>query len=308
MTPATRRETMHRVQERWGFSERRACRLMGIHRSVARYRRVGSDAPELLKRLRSLAAERRRFGYRRLWVLLRREGFGVNHKRVYRLYREEGLSVRRRKRKRMAGIARVPTMAPERPNQRWSMDFVSDALASGRRIRVLTVIDDFTRESLAMEVDTSLPGLRVTRVLDRLAIDRGLPELITVDNGPEFAGRILDAWAYAHGVHLHFIDPGKPVQNAYIESFNGRLRDECLNEHCNLEVHEAICLCRISTASLTTGLIRLASAAYGLSMQMVHESSCGPEHRRALAGRLQCCPAPQRTGQPDARGVRTTGG
>ena len=187
----------------------RACRLMGIHRSVARYRRVGSDAPELLKRLRSLAAERRRFGYRRLWVLLRREGFGVNHKRVYRLYREEGLSVRRRKRKRMAGIARVPTMAPERPNQRWSMDFVSDALASGRRIRVLTVIDDFTRESLAMEVDTSLPGLRVTRVLDRLAIDRGLPELITVDNGPEFAGRILDAWAYAHGVHLHFIDPGK---------------------------------------------------------------------------------------------------
>ena len=231
MTPATRRETMHRVQERWGFSERRACRLMGIHRSVARYRRVGSDAPELLKRLRSLAAERRRFGYRRLWVLLRREGFGVNHKRVYRLYREEGLSVRRRKRKRMVGIARVPTMAPERPNQRWSMDFVSDALASGRRIRVLTVIDDFTRESLAMEVDTSLPGLRVTRVLDRLAIDRGLPELITGDNGPEFAGRILDAWAYAHGVHLHFIDPGKPVQNASIESFNGRLRDECLNEH-----------------------------------------------------------------------------
>ena len=199
---------------------------MGIHRSVSRYRRVGSETPELRKRPRTLAAERRRFGYRRLWVLLRREGFGVNHKRVYRLYREEGLSVRRRKRKRMAGIARVPTMEPERPNQRWSMDFVSDALASGRRIRVLTVIDDFTRESLAMEVDTSLPGLRVTRVLDRLAIDRGLPGLITVDNGPEFAGRVLDAWAHAHGVHLHFIGPGKPVQNAYIESFNGRLRDE----------------------------------------------------------------------------------
>ena len=204
---------------------------MGIHRSVSRYRRVGSETPELRKRPRTLAAERRRFGYRRLWVLLRREGFGVNHKRVYRLYREEGLSVRRRKRKRMAGIARVPTMEPERPNQRWSMGFVSDALASGRRIRVLTVIDDFTWESLAMEVDTSLPGLRVTRVLDRLAIDRGLPGLITVDNGPEFAGRVLDAWAYAHGVRLHFIEPGKPVQNAYIESFNGRLRDECLNEH-----------------------------------------------------------------------------
>ena len=272
MTPATRRETIHRVQERWGFSERRACRLLGIHRSVARYRRVGSDAPELLKRLRSLAAERRRFGYRRLWVLLRREGFGVNHKRVYRLYREEGLSVRRRKRKRMAGIARVPTMAPERPNQRWSMDFVSDALASGRRIRVLTVIDDFTRESLVMEVDTSLPGLRVTRVLDRLAIDRGLPELITGDNGPEFAGRILDAWAYAHGVHLHFIDPGKA-------------RAECVHRE-----------------------LQRAASRRVPQRALVHESSCGPEHRRALAGRLQCCPAPQRTGQPDARGVRTTGG
>ena len=131
----------------------------------------------------------------------------------------------------MASVARVTAPTPERPNQRWSMDFVADALANGLRIRVLTVIDDFTRESLAMEVDTSLPGLRVTRVLDQLAVKRGLPELITVDNGPEFAGMALDAWAYAHGVRLHFIEPGKPVQNAYIESFNGRLRDECLNEH-----------------------------------------------------------------------------
>ena len=154
----------------------------------------------------------------------------MNRKRVYRLYREKGLSVRRQ-RKRMAGVARVPTPALERPNQRWSMDFVSDALANGWRIRVLTVIDDFTRESLATEVDISLPGLRVTQVLDRLAVDGGLPELITVDNGPEFAGRVLDAWAYTHGVQLHFIDPGKPVQNAYIESFNRRLRDECLNEY-----------------------------------------------------------------------------
>ena len=198
---------------------------------MARYQRLGNDTPELRQRLCTLAAERRRFGYRRLWVLLRREGFDVNHKRVYRLYREEGLAVRRRKRKRMAGVARVPMPAPQRRNERWSMDFVSDALGNGRRIRVLTVIDDFTRECLATEVDTSLPGLRVARVLDRLALERGLPESITVDNGPEFAGKTLDAWAYAHGVHLHFIDPGKPVQNAYIESFNGRLRDECLNEH-----------------------------------------------------------------------------
>ena len=164
---------MHHVRERWGESERRACRLIGIQRSVARYRPIGNDTPELCNRLRTLAAERRRFGYRRLGVLLRREGSSVNHKRVYRLYREEGLSVQRRQRKRMVGAARVPTPAPGRPNQRWSMDFVSDALANGRRIRVLTVIDDFTRERLATEVDTSLPGLRVTRVLDRLAVDRG---------------------------------------------------------------------------------------------------------------------------------------
>ena len=169
LTLAARRETVHHVQERWGFSERRACRLMGIHRSVARYRRVGSETPELCQRLRTLAAERRRFGYRRLWVLLRREGFGVNHKRVYRLYREEGLSVRRRKRKRMAGIARVPTMAPERPNQRWSMDFVSDVLASGRRIRVLAVKQASNPESypLTDKDKRQLARRRKVRILDR---------------------------------------------------------------------------------------------------------------------------------------------
>jgi putative transposase len=202
-----------------------------MHRSVVRYRSRSVELPGLRARLCTLAAERRRFGYRRLWVLLRREGFGVNHKRVYRLYREEGLLVRRRKRKRMTGATRASALAPCRANERWSMDFVADALANGRRIRVLTVVDDFTRECLATEVDTSLPGLRVARVLDRLAAERGLPELISVDNGPEFTGSVLDVWAYAHQVRLHFIEPGKPVQNAYIESFNGRLRDECLNEH-----------------------------------------------------------------------------
>lgn len=230
---------MHRVQERWGLSERRACRLIGIHRSVARYRKTRKDEPGLRDRLCSLAAERRRSGYRRLWVLLRREGFRVNHKRVYRLYREEGLAVRRRRRRRMAAAARTGPVMPVGPNQRWSMDFVSDALGNGRRIRVLTVIDDFTRECLATEVDTSLPGLRVRRVLDRLSVERGLPGLIVVDNGPEFAGRVLDEWAYANGVRLHFIDPGKPVQNAYVESFNGRLRDECLNEHWFMNLAEA---------------------------------------------------------------------
>lgn len=232
LTPAARREAARRVQERWSFSERRACRLIGVHRSVVRYRAVGADNPQIRERLYALAAQRRRFGYRRLWVLLRREGFWVNHKRVYRLYRQEGLAVRRRKRKRLAGVARgTAVSAPERVDQRWSMDIVADALSSGRRIRVLTVIDNYTRECLAAEVDTSLPGLRVARVLDRLGAERGLPELIVVDNGAEFAGRAMDAWAYEHGVRLHFIDPRKPVQNAYSESFNGRFRDERLNEH-----------------------------------------------------------------------------
>ena len=216
--------------EELGLTQRRACRLVGIARSVARYRTRFSDPPGLRERLRDLAAERRRYGYRRLWVLLRREGFLVNHKRVYRMYREEGLMVQRRKRKRTCGAARVARSMPDRGNQRWSMDFVADSLANGRKIRVLTVVDDFTRECLATEVDTSLPGLRVARVLDELAVLRGLPEEITVDNGPEFSGRVLDAWAYQHQVQLHF-EPGKPVQNAYIESFNGKLRDECLNEH-----------------------------------------------------------------------------
>lgn len=225
--------------EELGLSQRHACRLVGISRSVARYQPRCTEPLGLRDRLRALAAERRRFGYRRLTVLLRRETFAVNHKRVYRLYREEGLSVRRRKRKRMTRASRVMAVAPCRANQHWSMDFVSDALATGRRIRVLTVVDDFTRESLATEVDTSLPGMRVARVLDRLVQERGFPQVITTDNGPEFAGRVLDAWAYEHQVQLRFIDPGKPVQNAFIESFNGRLRDECLNEHWFRTVHHA---------------------------------------------------------------------
>lgn len=164
----------------------------------------------------------------------------VNHKRVYRLYKEEGLSVRRRGRKRVAREARLPLPAPVGPNELWSLDFVSDALAWGRRIRLLCVIDAFTRESLAIEVDTSLPGVRVAQVLDRLIAERGAkPEEITLDNGPELTSRALDQWAYERGVRLRFIEPGRPVQNAFIESFNGRLRDECLNEHWFLTLAHA---------------------------------------------------------------------
>jgi len=220
------------IREAPGLSERRACRLVGMARTSCRYEPQPLEQEENLKaRLRTLAGERRRFGYRRLTVLLRREGWTVNHKRVYRLYRQEGLEVRRRKRKRIGAGERQPLAIPTRPNERWSMDFVADALTDGRRFRSLNIVDDFNRECLAAEVDTSLPGARVVRVLEQLGERRGLPQVLVTDNGPEFAGQALDVWAYEQGVKLHFIEPGKPVQSAFIESFNGKMRDECLNEH-----------------------------------------------------------------------------
>jgi putative transposase len=185
----------------------------------------------VLARLQAHAAARARFGYRRLHILLEREGLVVNHKRVHRLYRAAGLQVRRRRRKRLTRAERAPLPTPSGRRERWSMDFTLDTLADGRGFRTLNIVDDFTRECVAIEVDRSLPGLRVTRVLDRLHATVGLPQTIVVDNGPEFAGRTLDAWAYAHGVALRFIRPGKPIENAYVESFNGKFRDECLNEH-----------------------------------------------------------------------------
>jgi len=181
--------------------------------------------------IRAHAAARPRFGYRRIPVLLRRGGWRVNHKRVYRIYRAEGLAVRRRRRKRMAVGMRTVLPPPNRPNERWSMDFTLDTLASGRRFRTLNVVDDFTRECLVVEVDTSLGGTRVVRVLERLLAGRDRPVVIVCDNGPEFGGETLDAWAYAAGVRIRFIRPGKPVENCYIESFNGKFRDECLNHH-----------------------------------------------------------------------------
>jgi len=213
------------------LSERRACGLTGLGRSSYRYQRQGRDEAGLRKRLKELATERRRYGYRRLTVLLRREGQAVNHKRVYRLYREEGLSVRRRKRKRIGAVERQPLAIPTGTNQRWSMDFVADGLGDGRKFRSLNIVDDYSRECVVAEVDTSIPGVRVIRVLERLGELRGLPQVLVTDNGPEFAGQALDVWAYEQGVKLHFIEPGKPVQNAFVESFNGKMRDECLNEH-----------------------------------------------------------------------------
>jgi len=227
------------VRERFGLSLRRACGLVGLWRSTQQYQPHRADDSVLRGRLRALAEERRRFGAPRLHVLLRREGWRVNHKRTERLYREEGLALRRKRhRKRAAGV-RVTLPASTKSNERWAMDFLHDQLADGRRFRVLTMVDEYSRESPAMVADTSLPGTRVVEVLERLAETHGLPRTLRIDNGPEFAGSALDAWAYRRGIQLHFIEPGKPTQNGYAESFNGRVRDECLNEHWFPTLEEA---------------------------------------------------------------------
>ncbi|WP_316679639.1 IS3 family transposase [Ralstonia chuxiongensis] len=239
-SPQAKREAVQILTTERAMGVTRACGLVGISRSLFHYesrRRIDDEA--LTGRMMAIAAQKRRYGYRRIHVLLQREGWLANHKRIWRLYSKAGLSVRKRRRKRIAAVERTPLPLPTGPNQSWSMDFVSDGLAYGRRFRCLNVVDDYTRECVAIEVDTSLPGLRVKQVLERLKEMRGLPASITVDNGPEFAGKVLDAWAYEAGVTLSFIRPGKPVENAYIESFNGRFRDECLNEHWFVSMRHA---------------------------------------------------------------------
>ena len=236
--PAARRAAVGLIRERQQVSERRACRLLGAARSSIRYRSRREDDP-IRKRLLELAQERCRWGYRMLHYQLRRQGLKVNHKRVYRLYCEEGLTLPRRRSYRGVRPRRQPLSPARGRNECWSMDFVHDMLATGRRIRSLTLVDNATRESPAIVVDTSIPGLRVVRELERLKTIRGLPKAIIVDNGPEFRGRALVKWAEENGVELHFIDPGKPIQNAFIESFNGRFRDECLNASWFVSLEDA---------------------------------------------------------------------
>ena len=220
---------MRRIREAYQLSENRACGLMGITRWSNRYQSRRDPQAELRMRLRDLAGSRTRYGYRRLTVMLRREGWRVNAKRIYRLYRDEGLQVRTTKRAKRAAHARVPLPGAMRPNQRWSMDFVSDRLADGHWFRILTVVDQYTRECLCLYADRSQSGEKVVEQMKRLVAVRGVPESITTDNGGEFAGQAMETWAYQAGVKLEFIRPGSPVENAFIESFNGRLRDECLN-------------------------------------------------------------------------------
>jgi putative transposase len=236
-----RREAVLVMQVEVSVSQRRACGLMGIDRGTFRYQRRRVEDHRLRVRLRELAEARRRFGYRRLQVLLVREGWQVNHKRVYRLYVEEKLGLRRKRgrRRRAPGAARVVLAPPTEPDQVWTMDFTQDAFASGQRFRTLNLMDGFSREAVEIEVDTCLPGLRVVRVLEGLKAQGRKPKHIIIDNGTEFTSQVLDRWAYENAVQLHFITPGRPMENGYIESFNGKFRDECLNENWFMDLHDA---------------------------------------------------------------------
>ena len=242
VTPAAKKEVAGYLQETYALSQRRAATLVKTAPRVLRYTSKRSDDAPIRTRLREFAQQRPRWGYRRLHVLLRREKVLINLKKTHRLYREENLHLRPKKRKRLTSSARVLPGAPTGMNQMWTMDFVHDNLANGRTFRALNIMDAWSREALAIEADSSLNGARVVRVLDELIVQRGTPALIQVDNGAEFRGIALDQWAYRHGVKLHFIEPGKPTQNGKIESFNGKLRDECLNQEWFASLFHARCV------------------------------------------------------------------
>jgi putative transposase len=230
VTPAARREAVAHLQVAYEVSERRACTALGADRTSVRYRSHRPDNATARARLRELASVRRRFGYRRLHILLRREGIVMNHKKLRRLYREERLQVRRRGGRKRALGTRATMALPQGPNQRWSLDFLSDAMTDGRRFRILAIVDDFTRECLALIADTSLSGVRTSRELDAVIAIRGCPAMIVSDNGTELTSMAILRWSQDRQIEWHYIAPGKPQQNAFVESFNGRLRDELLNE------------------------------------------------------------------------------
>ncbi|MFC2172831.1 IS3 family transposase [Acidobacteriota bacterium] len=232
------REAVDALKEA-GVTELRACCIVGMNRSTYQYVGKQKRDEETRQSIKELAAKHKRFGYRRLYVLLKREGLKINHKRVYRIYREEGLQVRRRKRKRLAYSRGRPLDIPQGRNAQWGMDIMHDALCDGRRIRLLTLIDSYTRECLAIEVDSSISGQRVGRVLERTIDYRGKPDALLSDNGPEFRSRYLDEWAWSRGIRQEFIEPGKPIQNGFVESFNGKFRDECLNENWFVSLQDA---------------------------------------------------------------------
>lgn len=228
------------MAERFGLSQRQVCRLLALDRNTLRYCSQRQDDAVLRTRIREIAEQKRRYGCPRIYGRLRREGWQVNHKKVERIYyQDEGLSLRRRRRKKLTAVPRIAHPRPTEPGRCYALDFVHDRLVTGRRYKCLTMTDPCSKEVPVIEVDVSIGGARVCRILDRLFLTRPLPELLILDNGPEFAGTALDAWAARRGVYLHFIQPRKPVQNAFIESFNGKFRDECLHEHWFLTLQEA---------------------------------------------------------------------
>lgn len=239
MKPRSRRELADWAQQVHRWNQRRVARLLQIERMTLRYDHRRDPQEALRIRLRELAGSRVRYGYRRLTVLLRREGWKVDAKRIYRLYTQEGLIVGMKRRKERAQRQHIAQGMALRPNQRWSMDFVAQRLAYGRWVRVLTVVDQFTRECLCLHAYTTLSGEKVAAALDKVVVDRGAPESITADNGTAFCSKAKDHWAYSNGVHLDFIGPGRPVENGYIESFRGKLRDECLNVDVFFSVADA---------------------------------------------------------------------
>jgi len=230
VTAPARRELVRWMQTR-GLSERRCCRLLGMSASALRYEPRADRNTELRQKIVAIAQRHRRYGAAMIYLKLRQAGERVNHKRVDRLYAQEGLQVRRRQRKKILVGDRQPLVRPTAANEVWSMDFVFDRVADGRVIKCLAIVDDATHEAVAIEAEHSIGGMRLTRLMDRICSLRGRPKVIRTDNGREFTGRAMLTWAHRNGVALKLIEPGKPNQNAYVESFNGRLRDECLNEH-----------------------------------------------------------------------------
>ena len=230
VTPDAKRSAVAHACDRHGISQRRACKVLAVDRSSIRYKSIRPDDGELREAIRKVASERRRFGYRRIHIMLQRQGIVMNQKKLRRLYREERLQVRRRGGRKRALGTRRPMVLPTSPNERWSLDFVSDAFTDGRRFRVLAVVDDFTRECIGLVADTSLSGARVVRELDAIIARRGKPQTIVSDNGTELTSMAVLRWCQESDVEWHYIAPGKPTQNAFVESFNGRFRDECLND------------------------------------------------------------------------------
>jgi putative transposase len=286
VTPAAQREAVAHLCTVHQVSQRRACRAIGVDRTLIRYQRRRGDDRAVRARLRELARVRRRFGWRRLHVLLSREGVHLNHKKLRRLYGEECLQVRRRGGRKRALGTRAPMALPQGPNQRWSLDFVSDMLIDGRRFRILAVVDDFTRECLCLVADTSLPGLRVARELDLLVARRGRPLCCVSDNGTELTSMAILRWSQTTTVEWHYIAPGKPTQNAFIESFNGRLRDELLNETL--------------FATLAQARVALEQWRRDYNTQRPH-SALGNLTPAAYAARIASVPQ-------QARALRSTGG